>query len=67
MKWSEIERIGRELYNLSDEWHLSFADAGDPFTMEIRFQKKGPRGGWLRGEGNEIKGFIPNYPQYMNK
>lgn len=65
MEWSEIERIGRELYNLSDEWHLCFADAGDPNVMVIRFNKKGPRGGWLRGSQNEFKGFIPNYRQYL--
>jgi hypothetical protein len=58
MEWKEIERIGRAKYKLEDEWHLCAADASDPEVMQIRFNKKGPRGGWLRGKENEFSGFI---------
>lgn len=66
VKWSDIERIGREIYGLSEEWILCAADASDPHVMKIEFGKKGPRGGWLRGKENKFIGYISNYQQYIS-
>jgi len=65
MEWEEIQRIGRELYNLSEDWILCGADASDSTVMKIEFGRKGIRGGWLRGKQNTFKGYISNYKQYM--
>lgn len=45
----DIERIGRKINSLPDEWILCAADAADPNVMNIEFGKKGPRGAWLNG------------------
>ena len=63
MHWEDIQKVGREIYKLSEEWHLCAADASDPFVMQIEFGKKGPRGGWLKGKENKLKGYISNYKE----
>ncbi len=63
MLWSEIERIGREKYSLTDEWQLCAADASDIEIIKVEYGKKGPRGGWLRGKENTYVGYILNSNQ----
>lgn len=58
MRWEDIEAAGREKYNLSDEWHLCAADAGDIEVVKVEFSKKGPRGAWLRGKENRFDGYV---------
>lgn len=63
MKWADIEKHGRVIYNLSEEWHLCAADASDENVMKIEFGKKGPRGGWLKGSENRFDGYLVNYKE----
>lgn len=67
MEWNDIERIGRESYNLSSEWILCEASASDPNVMKIEFRKQDSKGRWMKGKGNEFKGYIVNYKQYITK
>jgi hypothetical protein len=56
--WDELERRGREKYHLDDTFHLNTANVADPEIAQIELTRKGPRGGWLRGKDDRVRGQV---------
>ena len=56
--WNELERRAREKYKVGEDWHLCAANVADREIAQIELSRKGPRGAWLRGASNSIKGFV---------
>lgn len=56
--WDELERRGREKFGLSDAFHLNMVNVADPEIARVELMRKGPRGGWMRGKGNSVRGIL---------
>lgn len=56
--WDELERRGRAKFKLDDTFHLNMVDIADPEIAQVEFARKGPRGGWIRGKENAVRGAL---------
>lgn len=56
--WDELERRARLKFGVGEDWHLCAVNVADPEVAQVELARKGPRGGWLRGRQNSIKGAV---------